>query len=124
MVEGPWIVNNNGWYYLFYSGHSYCDATYSVGVARSRNPLGPYEKKGDPILKTENDGWVGPGHCSVLKQVSTGRWVIIYHAWKNGAVCGGNARYMMAQYIAFDNNEWPYIVGEQSPALSDAFLQY
>jgi GH43 family beta-xylosidase len=25
LVEGPWIIKKDGWYYLFYSGHSYCD---------------------------------------------------------------------------------------------------
>lgn len=65
LVEGPWFIIRNGWYYLFYSGHGYCDPSYAVGVARSRSIYGPWEKKGDPILKTT--GWrVGPGHCSVI----------------------------------------------------------
>ena len=71
----------NGWYYLFYSGHGYCDASYAVGVARSRSPYGPWEKKGDPILRTT--GWrVGPGHCSVIEDAN-GQSVMIYHTWKN-----------------------------------------
>ena len=95
VTEGPWIIKKDNFYYLFYSGHSYCDQTYAVGVARSTNPLGPYTKKGDPILKTENDGWVGPGHCSVVKDPS-GRYVMVYHAWRSNAVCGGNSRFMMS----------------------------
>ena len=52
VTEGPWLIHRSGFYYLFYSGHGYCDASYAVGVARSKHPLGPYEKHGDPILFT------------------------------------------------------------------------
>lgn len=81
VTEGPWFIQKDGWYYLFYSGHGYCDSSYAVGVARSRNPLGPYEKKGDPIRKT--DGlFIGPGHCSVVPLANdTNSYVMIYHAW-------------------------------------------
>jgi arabinan endo-1,5-alpha-L-arabinosidase len=66
LVEAPWIIQNGKYYYLFYSGNGYCGAAYAVGVARSTNPLGPYEKKGDPIRKSDSK-FIGPGHCSVLK---------------------------------------------------------
>lgn len=66
MTEGPWIIKRGDFYYLFYSGFSYADETYAVGVARSNNPLGPYVKKGDPILRTYSR-YIGPGHCSVIQ---------------------------------------------------------
>lgn len=91
VTEGPWFIFRNGWYYLFYSGHGYCDSSYAVGVARSKNPLGPYEKKGNPILAS-NHNWVGPGHCSVVPRGND--YVMIYHTWINGAVCGSNKRVM------------------------------
>eukprot|EP00347_Sterkiella_histriomuscorum_P015473 403356894 len=107
VTEGPWIIQENGWYYLFYSGHGYCDASYSVGVARSRNPLGPYEKHGDPILFTHGK-WVGPGHCSVVKTIDNSSWAMIYHSWENGKVCGNNNREMLVDYIDWVN-EWPVV---------------
>jgi beta-xylosidase len=80
LVEGPWFLNKDGYYYLFYSGHCYCDSTYSVGVARSKNPLGPYEKKGDPI-RTSDSLWIGPGHCSVVPSPNGNEYVMVYHSW-------------------------------------------
>ena len=79
VVEGPWVVLHGGQYFMFYSGNSYANGSYAVGVARSANPLGPYEKAGDPILKT-NATWVGPGHCSVL-DTPEGDTYMVYHAW-------------------------------------------
>lgn len=55
VVEGPWFVIRNGWYYLFYSAQGYCGPEYAVAVARSRDPHGPYEKYPNPIYRT--NGW-------------------------------------------------------------------
>ena len=74
IVEGPWLLYRNGYYYLFYSGDVFWSNGYSVGVARSKNVLGPYEK-GGRILHTnfeafdrgENTTFVAPGHCSVVE---------------------------------------------------------
>lgn len=69
LVEAPWVLNYNSTYYLFYSGNSYT-SKYAVGVARSKNLLGPYEKHGDPILhNSDGDTQVCPGHCSVLRAI-------------------------------------------------------
>jgi beta-xylosidase len=40
LVEGPWVIKTNGYYYLFYSGNVYSTPNYAVGVARSTNFLG------------------------------------------------------------------------------------
>lgn len=111
LVEGPWVIKRGGWYYLFYSGFCYCDSTYSVGVARSRNPLGPYEKKGDPILKS-NSVWVGPGHCSVIRDnQALDQYVMLYHSWYEGGVCGDYNRLLMIDFVHWSLDEWPYIKG-------------
>ena len=123
MVEGPWIIKRNDYYYLFYSGHCYCDNTYAVGVARSKDPLGPYEKKGDPIMKT-NGAWAGPGHCSVIPLIEDpDTYVMIYHAWEPTQVCANYDRLLLADYVLWDENDWPYMtVG--APTLSfQQFLQ-
>ena len=107
LVEGPWVIKRNDYYYLFYSGHSYCDKTYAVGVARSKNPLGPYEKKGDPILKTAGQ-WSGPGHCSVIEDhENAGNFVMIYHAWFKENICGKNKRLLVANYLKWTITGWP-----------------
>ena len=80
IVEGAWMIHRNGYYYLFYSGNFFASIYYAVGVARSKDILGPYEKHGGPginesILHTnyneysegKNTTFTSPGHCSVVE---------------------------------------------------------
>jgi len=114
LVEAPWVIKKGDWYYLFYSAHGYCGPAYAVGVARSKNPLGPYEKKAAPILKT-GKSWVGPGHCSVLRDGhNPNQYVMIYHAWKDKEVCGNYHRLMLVDYVKWDANGWPYMANPNS----------
>lgn len=87
IVEAPWMIVENGEFFVFYSSCGYANKCYSVGVAKSKNFFGPYEKHPTPILHTrdpETDhSWEGPGHCSVVKSLK-GNWAIVYHAWPHG----------------------------------------
>jgi beta-xylosidase len=113
VVEGPWVVPHAGHYYLFYSGNSYADATYAVGVARADAPLGPYTKAGDPILKS-NATWIGPGHCSIVDGPS-GSTEIVYHAWTVGHVNGaGDVRQGLVDAVSW-GTDWPSI--PEAPSL-------
>ena len=65
--EGPAVVRHDGRYYLFYSVNGYWMKEYSVSVAVSDSPLGPYVKQdNNPLLVyAEENGQVtisGPGH--------------------------------------------------------------
>jgi arabinan endo-1,5-alpha-L-arabinosidase len=112
LVEGPWIIRHDGMYYLFYSANAYYNGKYAVGVARAKNPLGPYEKKGAPILTT-NSRWVGPGHCSVV-ETPAGRTMMVYHAWRAGQVnTGGAGRVVLVDEVVW-NNGWPEVPGGPS----------
>ncbi|EYF05479.1 glycoside hydrolase family 43 protein [Chondromyces apiculatus] len=112
VVEGPWVVAKNGYYYLFYSGNAYYNSTYAVGVARATSPLGPYTKLGAPILKT-NATWVGPGHCSVV-DTPGGNTTMVYHAWRAGHVNGpGDQRLMLIDGVVWSNG-WPSMPGAPS----------
>ena len=67
--EGPVVVKHSGRYYLYYSAHHFADPYYSVGVAVSDSPLGPYTKQADnPLLAPVFQGGKtlvsGPGHNS------------------------------------------------------------
>ncbi len=77
-IEAPYLVERDGWYYLFVSKDSCCrgtDSTYNAVVGRSREVTGPYvdaegrsmlEDGGTPLLETQ--GWmVGPGGQSVSR---------------------------------------------------------
>lgn len=106
VVEAPWVARHGGYFYLFYSGFRYCNATYGVGVARSRSPLGPFHKRSGPILRS-NATWVGPGHNSVV--TAGGHDWIVYHAWHGAHACGdrGN-RELLVDRIGWANG-WPHV---------------
>jgi arabinan endo-1,5-alpha-L-arabinosidase len=84
VVEGPWLIFESGYYYLFYSGNSYHSPDYAVGVARATAVTGPYTKAPAPILSSTTR-WNGPGHGSVVR-APNGEWVFVFHAWLAGQV--------------------------------------
>lgn len=84
ITEAPFMVQRGGTFFLFYSGNSYANATYAVGVASAPSPVGPFTKAPGPILVT-GGAWVGPGHCSVIDTPSSDT-AMIYHAWTQGCV--------------------------------------
>lgn len=108
VTEGPFMVAHGGMYYLFYSGNSYANATYAVGVARASSPMGPFTKRGDPIVAS-NARWVGPGHCSVV-DAPGGETAMVYHAWKAGCVnTAGCGRETLVDLIHWDSDGWPSV---------------
>lgn len=66
LVEGPWIREHGGSYYLFYRATGYTSTAYAIGVARAASPLGPFTKASGPIL-TSNAWWSGPGMARSCK---------------------------------------------------------
>jgi len=107
LVEGPWVLLHGGSYYLFYSGNSYGNATYAVGVAKASSPLGPYTKLGSPILQSDV-AWKGPGHCSVVT-TPAGNTVMVYHAWQAGHVNGsGDTRHLLIDNMVWSGG-WPSV---------------
>ncbi|MEO8707101.1 MAG: glycoside hydrolase family 43 protein [Kofleriaceae bacterium] len=112
VVEAPWMIHRGGFYYLFYSGFRYCNATYGTGIARSRSPLGPFAKRSAPILRS-NAKWAGPGHNSIVR--TGGRAYIVYHAWSGAHSCGDEgARQLMLDPITWKGG-WP-LVGDGTPS--------
>ena len=109
VVEAPEIVRHGDWYYLFYSGNCYCNEHYAVGVARSKSPTGPFEKKGDPILHT-GDLFAGPGHGSITTGPDGRDW-FVYHAYAAGAVGDGHPRQLLADPITWGDDGWPSFAG-------------
>jgi hypothetical protein len=116
VTEAPWLIARAGYYYLFYSGNSYANATYAVGVARATTPLGPYSKASAPIV-TSNAVWIGPGHCSVVDgpgPTGNSDTYMLYHGWAAGHVNGpGDARELLLDRVVFANG-WPSLPGAPS----------
>jgi arabinan endo-1,5-alpha-L-arabinosidase len=87
LVEGAWVTEHKGYYYLFYSGDNCCGdkAHYAVMVARSRRATGPFETlaqargKTNSAILERNERWIAPGHNSVIRDAAGQDW-IFYHA--------------------------------------------
>jgi arabinan endo-1,5-alpha-L-arabinosidase len=87
-VEAPFIVERNGFFYLFVSFDLCCrgtSSTYRVMVGRSTSITGPYVDRagvaltnggGTEIMATHGS-IVGPGHEAVLPD--TDNWLLVYH---------------------------------------------
>ncbi len=115
LVEGPEIVKNNGFYYLFFAAGRFCQTSYSEGVARSKNIWGPYEKMGSPLLSTgivgvnTADGLklLGPGHASFVRDRQSQAWYAVFHAsTASGSAC---VRWPFLGRLVFGTDDWPYI---------------
>lgn len=107
VIEAPWIVHRDNFYYLLYSGNVY-DHRYRSGVARSPQLLGPYEKHGPPIV-ANNERWVGPGHGTLVPV--GGLDYFVYHAWQNagdGTQKPDLGRNVLVDRVRWENG-WPAI---------------
>ncbi len=82
LVEGPYIIRRDGYFYMFYSGNACCGrgCNYAMGVARSKTLLGTWEKYAEnPILKG-NENFNCPGHGTAIT-LEDGRMFMLYHAF-------------------------------------------
>ena len=93
-VEGAFIFEHAGWYFLFAS-YDYCckkeASNYYVAAGRSRSVTGPYVgRDGKPMMEGYgtaviverpwgSTNWRGPGHCGLMHDA--GRDLIVYHAY-------------------------------------------
>jgi arabinan endo-1,5-alpha-L-arabinosidase len=111
LVEGPFIVAREGSYYLFYSANAFFDARYALGVARAPGPLGPWEKRGDPLL-VSGGAFAGPGHGSVV-EAPGGEDALVYHAWAADAIGGGPGRMVLLDAVRWADG-WPSFPGAPS----------
>lgn len=89
-IEGPSIMYNGGYYYLFVSIGKCCSgtsSTYKIAYGRSTSITGPYTDKsgvnmlngGGTILDAGNSRWIGPGGQDVYKNGSA--YILTRHAY-------------------------------------------
>ena len=124
-LQAPWVMRNasTGSLFLFYSGSSYNQPSYALGVARSTTGdiRGPWVKfSGNPILHSAPGAGqkgstlhYGPGHCSVVAAGKSGAWAFVYAAEQPG----GAARNLMLDAVAWTPGGWP--VGSHGEEPSD-----
>ena len=118
VVEGPFVVKRDGWFYLFYSGSGCCGAgcNYAMGVARSRSLHGPYEKYARNPILAGNATWKCPGHGSIVTDAQ-GRYFLMYHAYavKDSVFTGRQA---LLDEVKFGADAWPSINDGKGPSTS------
>lgn len=105
IVEAPEVEKRGDWYYLFYSGNGYWGDRYAEGVARSRSPLGPFEKMPQPFLVSSDD-WKGPGHAAVTQDNEGNDW-LVYHAWEKEHLEMPPGRLVLLDRIQWGQDDWP-----------------
>ena len=55
IMEAPWIVYREPYYYLFFSTYFYFSPNYNVGVARSKSVTGPYKRHDEYVVHVDQD---------------------------------------------------------------------
>lgn len=102
LIEGIWVVGHGRKYYLFYSGNDFTTTEYGIGLAIADNPLGPYKKMSEPLLRSTKD-WSGPGHPSVAVG-PRGESLLFFHAYFPGRTGYKEFRALLAARIEFEAN--------------------
>jgi arabinan endo-1,5-alpha-L-arabinosidase len=124
-IEGPFVAQHGGWYYLFYSGDNCCSYPphYATMAARSRHAAGPFVRLAatraglSSVILHSNARWAGPGHVSVIRDRAGHDW-LVHHAIDRRHPYlpdGGVRRVMLIERIVYRHG-WPTIAGA-SPAV-------
>jgi xylan 1,4-beta-xylosidase len=105
LVEGVSMVRHGGYIYAFYAAAGCCGitCTYTVGIARAKNLLGPWEKYNKNPILTNNESWICPGHGTVAEK--DGRYYFLHHGYdkKSNAFTG---RQGLLTEFKFNNEGW------------------
>jgi arabinan endo-1,5-alpha-L-arabinosidase len=108
VVEGPWMLERDGYVYLFTSGDvccMYADPHYAVAVSRSASPLERFERfPANPILESTEGPFVAPGHCAVVRDDAGTDWML-YHAMRSRRL---GPRVLLLDPISWDDG-WPRV---------------
>jgi arabinan endo-1,5-alpha-L-arabinosidase len=114
-LEGPFIVRQCGYYYLFVSFDHCCDSPwdYNIRVGRATSITGPYiDKAGTPMMQgggtpvvTGNGSVQGPGHNAIL--VTPTATYNIYH----GLNPTNHAASLRIAEMVWDADGWPVSAG-------------
>ena len=100
LVEGVWVAQHHGRFYLFYSGNDFSTAEYGIGVAVATSPLGPYRKLAEPLIRSTAE-WSGPGHPSVAVGPD-GEPRLFLHAFHPGRAAYKEFRALLTVPISFE----------------------
>lgn len=80
--EGPFVIKQNGVYYMTYSANSYESPFYGIGCATATNIMGRWEKyDNNPLLQKPGE-LVGTGHHCIFRD-KKGNLQLAFHAHKD-----------------------------------------
>ena len=102
LIEGPFVVRQDGRYWLFYAGNDFSTPSYGIGVAVADHPLGPYCKQGEPLLRSTGQ-WQAPGHASVAPGID-GKPQLFFHAFHPGTGGYNAFRALLTVGLRFDRD--------------------
>jgi beta-xylosidase len=102
LIEGMWLTEHRGKYYLFYAGNDFSTVRYGIGVAIADSPLGPYRKMPEPLLRSTKE-WSAPGHPSVVTGLD-GEPLLFFHAFFPGRTGYKEFRALLAARIEFESD--------------------
>ncbi len=117
--EAPYMIKQNGMYYLTYSSHGYGDPEYSVHQAISTDPLQGFvkvaEEQGNPVLKgSQFEYMAGTGHHAFAR-CGEDVW-IIYH--RHDSVYTYRDRVICADRVNFvTNSEGVQVMTTNGPSM-------
>jgi hypothetical protein len=100
LIEGIWVLEHSGRFYMFYSGNDFSTPEYGTGVAVAPSPLGPYRKMERPLLHSTRE-WAGPGHPSVAPGPDGNPWLFL-HAFFPGEAGYKKFRALLAVPLSFN----------------------
>jgi arabinan endo-1,5-alpha-L-arabinosidase len=115
-IEAPFIIERDGYYYLFVS-HDFCcrgvDSTYRIVVGRAEQITGPYvDREGTPmmggggtLIDAGDERWRGPGHNAVYQQGQSD--ILVNHAY-DGENYGRATLQIRPLY--WDIDGWPTLI--------------
>jgi arabinan endo-1,5-alpha-L-arabinosidase len=128
--EGPEVLFHDDAWWLFVSASNCCNGPrtgYGVFVDAPRSLPGPSRPRGGvdargpvggtPVLMQNGNGWVGPGHNTVLTD-RAGQWWTLYHAVEQAAPWFGNQVGFTRRPLMLDRLDWvdgwPVVAGGPS----------
>lgn len=99
-VEGPFMFEKGGKYYFMWSEGGWTGPNYSVAYAIADSPFGPFKRIGK-ILQQNPEIATGAGHHSVIHDLKSKDWYIVYHRRPLGEK-DGNSRVTCIDKMYFD----------------------
>jgi len=101
-VEGVFMIQRKGKYYLMWSEGGWTGPDYSVAYAIADSPMGPFKRVGK-ILQQDPAIATGAGHHSVINTPGTDDWYIFYHR-RPLTTTNGHHRETCVDRMYFDEN--------------------